>query len=107
MDRGSNLQLGLSLREVFRDAQFFGSGDLRVTTCCSDSRRVQPGDLFVALPGIQHDGHDFAGEAVARGAAGILAERMVAAQGRPLCLVEDARTAYGRLCRLLTDGKQT
>ena len=37
-----------------------------------DSREAGPGDLFVALPGEHHDGHDFASEAVARGAAGVL-----------------------------------
>lgn len=40
-----------------------------------DSREVQPGDLFVALPGEHHDGHDFIGDAVARGAHGLLAQR--------------------------------
>ena len=29
-----------------------------------DSRQAGPGDLFVALPGERHDGHDFAAEAV-------------------------------------------
>ena len=40
-----------------------------------DSRRVEAGDLFVALPGERADGHDFAADAVARGAAGLLLER--------------------------------
>ena len=40
-----------------------------------DSREVQPGDLFVALPGEHHDGHDFLSDAVARGAHGLLAQR--------------------------------
>ena len=34
-----------------------------------DSRKVQPGDLFVALPGECADGHDFVAGALARGAA--------------------------------------
>jgi UDP-N-acetylmuramoyl-tripeptide--D-alanyl-D-alanine ligase len=40
-----------------------------------DSREARAGDLFVALPGAHHDGHDFAAEAVARGAAGTIVER--------------------------------
>jgi UDP-N-acetylmuramoyl-tripeptide--D-alanyl-D-alanine ligase len=40
-----------------------------------DSRQVQPGDLFVGLRGERHDGSDFAPEAIARGAAGVLVER--------------------------------
>lgn len=42
-----------------------------------DSRRVQPGGLFVALPGERVDGHDFAAAAMAAGAAGVLAGRAV------------------------------
>ena len=40
-----------------------------------DSREVVPGDLFVALPGSLHDGHDFVARALAAGAAGALVER--------------------------------
>jgi len=40
-----------------------------------DSREVIPGDLFVALPGTDHDGHDFVARALAAGAAGALVER--------------------------------
>ncbi|MDP2825298.1 MAG: UDP-N-acetylmuramoyl-L-alanyl-D-glutamate--2,6-diaminopimelate ligase [Sulfuritalea sp.] len=39
-----------------------------------DSRRVQPGDVFVAFPGAQVDGRDFIGQAVAKGAAAVIAE---------------------------------
>jgi|688.fasta_scaffold86349_2 UDP-N-acetylmuramoyl-L-alanyl-D-glutamate--2,6-diaminopimelate ligase len=40
----------------------------------ADSRRVQPGDVFVAFPGAQADGRDFIAQAVARGAAAVIAE---------------------------------
>ena len=60
--------LGDSLREQRgRDARF--------RRAVIDSRRVEPGDLFVALRGERADGHDFAADAVARGAAGLLLER--------------------------------
>ncbi len=42
-----------------------------------DSRKVQPGGLFVAVPGERVDGHDFAAQAVATGASGVLAAREV------------------------------
>lgn len=44
-----------------------------------DSRKLQPGGLFVALPGGRVDGHDFAAQAVAAGAVGVLAAREVEA----------------------------
>ncbi|MDK9701758.1 MAG: UDP-N-acetylmuramoyl-L-alanyl-D-glutamate--2,6-diaminopimelate ligase [Sulfuritalea sp.] len=40
----------------------------------ADSRRVLPGDVFVAFPGAQVDGRDFIAQAVARGAAAVIAE---------------------------------
>ena len=43
-----------------------------------DSRRVRPGDLFLALPGEQHDGRQFIEQAVANGAAAVVAEAPVA-----------------------------
>jgi UDP-N-acetylmuramoyl-tripeptide--D-alanyl-D-alanine ligase len=46
------------------------TGEVRI-----DSRAVQPGDLFVALPGEQTDGHAFAQSAVAAGAVAVLVER--------------------------------
>lgn len=42
-----------------------------------DSRAVRKGDLFVALKGDRQDGHEFLGEAAARGAAGALVSRSV------------------------------
>jgi UDP-N-acetylmuramoyl-tripeptide--D-alanyl-D-alanine ligase len=42
-----------------------------------DSREVVGGELFVALPGTAHDGHDFVATAFARGAAGALVARPV------------------------------
>ncbi|MFN2386969.1 MAG: UDP-N-acetylmuramoyl-tripeptide--D-alanyl-D-alanine ligase [Thermoanaerobaculia bacterium] len=60
-----------------------------------DSRRVRPGNLFVALPGARVDGHDFAAEAASRGAAAVLAERAPRGlpRGFPCLLVADARAA--------------
>ena len=40
-----------------------------------DSRRVRPGDLFVALPGAKVDGHDYAVQAAAAGARAMLGSR--------------------------------
>jgi len=40
-----------------------------------DSRRIAPGDLFVALPGAVSDGHDYVGRALALGAVAVLVER--------------------------------
>ena len=54
-----------------------GSAATSFTRAVVDSREVRPGDLFVALPGEQVDGHDFAAAAVRAGAAGCLLARPV------------------------------
>jgi UDP-N-acetylmuramoyl-tripeptide--D-alanyl-D-alanine ligase len=64
-----------------------------------DSREVGPGDLFIAMPGTVHDGHQFVAGAFAAGAAGAVVSRPV--EG-PHVLVEDtflALQALGRASR--------
>ena len=57
-----------------------------------DARRVAPGTLFACVPGLKTDGHDFAPDAVARGAAALLVERPLPLDV-PQLLVGDARSA--------------
>ncbi len=49
-----------------------GSGAISFTSFCFDSRRARAGELFVALKTDRGDGHDFVGEALARGCLGAL-----------------------------------
>ncbi len=51
--------------------------DSEFTGIASDSRRVRPGNLFVAIRGSRFDGHDFIRDALNRGACGVLAEHEV------------------------------
>jgi UDP-N-acetylmuramoyl-L-alanyl-D-glutamate--2,6-diaminopimelate ligase len=46
---------------------------LEIARVTSDSRKVRPGDLFVAVPGVFVDGRDFIPDAVRNGAAAVLA----------------------------------
>jgi UDP-N-acetylmuramoyl-L-alanyl-D-glutamate--2,6-diaminopimelate ligase len=63
-----------------------------------DSRRVVPGTVFVALRGQKTDGAEFAAQAIAAGAAAIVAERPVAAAvAAPWIVVKDARLALALL----------
>jgi UDP-N-acetylmuramoyl-L-alanyl-D-glutamate--2,6-diaminopimelate ligase len=86
---------------LFPAARIVGAADIRVTACQSDSRRVEPGDLFVAIDGTERDGHAFSGQALARGARAVLGERLVPAAGVPQCLVADSRQALGVLSQAL------
>ncbi|MDX3118492.1 MULTISPECIES: UDP-N-acetylmuramoyl-tripeptide--D-alanyl-D-alanine ligase [Streptomyces] len=61
-----------------------------------DSREVEPGSLFVAFVGERVDGHDYAAQVVAAGAAAVLASRPV---GVPAIVVDDVQAALGALAR--------
>ena len=52
-----------------------GDPTMPVHSISTDSRTVEPGSVFVAIRGEQHDGHDFASDAVGAGAVAALVER--------------------------------
>src|SRR5438093_11981781 len=54
-----------------------------VTHIAEDSRRVEPGGLFVAVKGSAHDGHRFIPDALARGAVAVAGEREDRPDGLP------------------------
>jgi UDP-N-acetylmuramoyl-L-alanyl-D-glutamate--2,6-diaminopimelate ligase len=60
------------------------------------SREVQPGDLFFCVRGFKSDGHEFAPEAVSRGASALVVERPLGL-GVPEIAVEDARAAMAEM----------
>jgi UDP-N-acetylmuramoyl-tripeptide--D-alanyl-D-alanine ligase len=76
------------------------SASFEVTGVTFDSREVEPGTLFVAMPGTVHDGHQFVAQAFAQGAAGALVSRPAAG---PHVLVEDVPTALEALGRAARD----
>ncbi|WP_310467857.1 UDP-N-acetylmuramoyl-tripeptide--D-alanyl-D-alanine ligase [Sphingomonas sp.] len=72
------------------------NAEFEVTGVTFDSREVGPGDLFVAMPGTAHDGHQFVAQAIAAGAAAVLVSRPVDA---PHILVPDTAGALEALAR--------
>ena len=71
-----------------------------------DSRRVRPGDVFVAMRGGTDDGNKFIGSAVERGAAAIVTDSLEAWQQRakvPFYLVANGRRALARIAANLLD----
>ncbi|NIA18808.1 MAG: UDP-N-acetylmuramoyl-L-alanyl-D-glutamate--2,6-diaminopimelate ligase, partial [Simkaniaceae bacterium] len=47
--------------------------DVHVSGVTLDSRKVNPGDIYIAIPGTTFDGHEFIPEAIERGASAIIA----------------------------------
>src|ERR1700722_13502072 len=64
-----------------------------------DTRSLAAGDLFVALAGPNHDGHDFVRAALTRGAAAAVVDREIPdlPMGAPLLRVSDTLAALGAL----------
>lgn len=72
------------------------SGD--ITHICYDSRRCSAGALFVAVAGLLHDGHDFVGEALEKGARCVVHERDIPyRRGVTALRVADSRRALSTL----------
>jgi len=76
-----------------------GSGEVPIREVRDDSRLVQPGDLFVAIPGTKIDGRRFIEDAKAKGAAAIVSEESgVASEGAAaLVVVRNARLALSQV----------
>ncbi len=86
------------LLEALPERRVVGVPPATVHAVTADSRQVQPGDCFVAVPGFNHDARRFVPEAIARGA------RLVVTEGEPLpglavaqVLVPAVRPALARL----------
>ncbi|MDX6479199.1 MAG: UDP-N-acetylmuramoyl-L-alanyl-D-glutamate--2,6-diaminopimelate ligase [Gaiellaceae bacterium] len=69
-----------------------GGGPVELADLAYDVRQVSPGALFFCVPGAKADGHDFAPEAVERGAAAAVVERVLEI-GVPQLVVPDSRAA--------------
>ncbi|KRE85497.1 UDP-N-acetylmuramoyl-tripeptide--D-alanyl-D-alanine ligase [Rhodanobacter sp. Soil772] len=73
-----------------------GLDGAEITGVAIDTRKLQSGDLFVAIKGERADGHDYLDEAAARGAVAVLVTRKVDSE-LPQVLVNDAVLALGDL----------
>jgi UDP-N-acetylmuramoyl-L-alanyl-D-glutamate--2,6-diaminopimelate ligase len=81
----------MTLRELLGD----GPDGVPVTGLAFDNRAVEPGTLFFCVPGFTRDGHDFAPDAVARGASALVVDRPLGL-GVPEVVVADVRAAMAQ-----------
>src|SRR6185503_17575587 len=92
------------LSDYFRDEEIVavkGSLDRPISGLVLDSRRVVPGTLFFALPGLRADGAAFIDEAVSRGAVAIVTQKMPALPPAKVTFIQvrDARAALARVAQ--------
>src|SRR4051794_30614652 len=81
----------MTLRDVLGDAAA-DAPPVEVTALALDNRLVGPGTVFFAVPRFTRDGHAFAPDAVARGAAALVVQRPLGL-GVPEVVVDDVRAA--------------
>ena len=94
MNRMTTLQ---HLHALLPGSRRVGDGAIEIARVHSDTRSLQPGDLFVALRGERFDAHDFLPQARAAGAVAALAEHGLAAAGLPGIEVADSGAALMQL----------
>ncbi len=77
---------------------------LEVAGVSTDSRKVEPGHLFVCIRGTRTDGHAFASQAAERGAVALVVEGPVEGVGDlPQVVVPDTRRAWALICKAWFD----
>lgn len=74
-----------------------GPSNVEIEDVVYDSRKVSRGSLFICLCGSKVDSHEFAGRAAQAGAAAVVAQRPVQAQGCTVVTVEDTRAAMAQI----------
>ncbi|WP_417579752.1 UDP-N-acetylmuramoyl-tripeptide--D-alanyl-D-alanine ligase [Nitrincola sp.] len=91
----------LSIAATATEARLEGVTDpqRQIVRICTDTRQIQPGDLFVCLKGEHFDAHDFIAQARQQGALAAVTDHHVD-DALPQLVVEDTLIALGRLAAL-------
>ena len=81
------------------EALLVGDGTAMLQRVHTDTRSIEPGDLFVAIKGERFDANDFLAEAKAKGAVAALchSQAQLAQAGLPGLVVADTKLALGQL----------
>jgi UDP-N-acetylmuramoyl-L-alanyl-D-glutamate--2,6-diaminopimelate ligase len=90
----------ITLSDILSDlevASVTGSDEVAVTGIVSDSRKVVPGSLFVAVKGTRTDGHDYIDAAIRSGAGAVICERLPGGSTPGVCIIRtnDSARALG------------
>ena len=87
----------MKLLKVLQDVLTTGfCDDVEITALCRDSRKITEGCLFVCISGTKIDSHQFAAEALEKGAAAVVCERDLGLSRQ--IVVHDTRGAWAQMC---------
>lgn len=93
------------LSDVLRGIEIIsssGNSNTRIHGITMDSRQVQSGDIYACVPGMNVDGHDFAAQALEKGATALLVERIQPLDA-PQIEVKHVRDVLGRIAANIYD----
>ena len=77
-----------------------GTENIKINSVNFDSRKIEAGDLFIAVRGTQVDGHSFINKAIEKGAIAIVCEKMPKNTKNNISyiIVKDSTKASGQIC---------
>ena len=89
----------MQLNDLVKNISFTGQSDNReIKAITYDSRKVKPGTLFIAISGMQDDGHKYIPQAIENGAVAILSNgRKPITKKIPILQVKDPRKAMSQI----------
>jgi UDP-N-acetylmuramoyl-L-alanyl-D-glutamate--2,6-diaminopimelate ligase len=92
-----SFEVNLEAIRAVIDGEISGDGSIQVNGLSQSSKEIQPGDLFIALPGENFHGADFSADAVAKGAVAVLTDSVGAAKIKdlPMIISNNPRRAAG------------
>ncbi len=86
----------MTLSQLLSDVEILsvqGNIDVKISGIAFDSREVKPGDVFVCVTGYKSDGHDYAEQALEKGAVAIIAEKEMEETAATTVVVKNTRYA--------------
>tara|TARA_B100000427_G_scaffold104631_1_gene86671 strand:- start:149 stop:1612 length:1464 start_codon:yes stop_codon:yes gene_type:complete len=90
------VKLNSLIKNIAQDENVFPSIDIK--KICTNSKDVKNGSLFIAINGLQNDGHDFISEAIENGASAIISNgRNIGKLSVPNIKVSNTRLAASRI----------
>lgn len=94
------------LSELLKDVEINevqGNIDVKVSGISFNSKEVKPGDVFVCISGFKSDGHEYAHEALKKGAVAIIAEKPIAGTAATTILVNNTRYVLSCMAAVFYD----
>ena len=80
--------------------------DVEIKNVRTNSKLVEPGDLFVCIKGATVDRHDFIDEAIKSGASAVIVTKDIENKSVPIIKVDDIDKEYIKLCKEIYDNPQ-